>query len=64
MTTGLAGSKSEARRLIDQGGVRVNGTQMRPDLGIRDIGLLHERFALLRKGRQRYHLVEISSRTG
>lgn len=64
VTTGLAGSKSEARRLIDQGGVRVNGTQMRPDLGIRDIGLLHERFALLRKGRQRYHLVEISSRTG
>jgi tyrosyl-tRNA synthetase len=28
--TGLAGSRGEARRLIDQGGVRIDGEQVAP----------------------------------
>ncbi len=64
VTIGLATSKSEARRLVDQRGVRVNGTQIGPDQAIRDLGLLHGRYALLRKGKQSYHLVEISSEAG
>lgn len=64
VTIGLATSKSEARRLVDQRGLRVNGTQIGPDQGVRDQGLLHGRFALLRKGKQSYHLVEISREAG
>lgn len=64
VTIGLAVSKSEARRLVDQRGVRVNGTQIGPDQDVRSLGLLHGRFALLRKGKQSYHLVEISREAG
>jgi tyrosyl-tRNA synthetase len=56
--TGLAGSKGEARRLIQQGGAYVNN--QRAD-GADDVvtwgNTLHGRYVLLRRGKDAYHLV-------
>ena len=60
VATSLASSKSEARRLIEQRGVRANGVQLGPEALLSDVPLLHDRFVLLRKGKSTYHLVEIS----
>ncbi len=55
--TGLASSNGEARRLLSQGGVSVNGRKVSGDgeLGVAD--LLHGQVVLLRKGKSTYHLV-------
>jgi tyrosyl-tRNA synthetase len=62
--TGLASSKSEARRLFDQRGIRANGVQLDANSLVSDLDLLHGRFVLLRKGKSTYHVVEISSAGG
>jgi tyrosyl-tRNA synthetase len=57
--TGLATSKSDARRTIEQGGVSVNN--VRQTDGARTFGpddLLHDRYILLRKGRRDVHIVK------
>ena len=57
--TGLAKSKGEARRTIDQGGAYVNNLRV-PD-SARQIGaadLLHDRYIVLRKGRRDVHIVQ------
>ncbi|MBV8296245.1 MAG: tyrosine--tRNA ligase [Acidimicrobiia bacterium] len=55
---GLEGSKSAARRTLDQGGLYVNSVQERdPDRRIREQDLVAGRYLVLRKGRKRYHLV-------
>ena len=59
VTTELASSKSDARRLLQQGSVRANGLVVRPDQGLDPTSLLHGRFLLLRKGKRSYHLAEI-----
>jgi tyrosyl-tRNA synthetase len=57
-STGLATSKAEARRTIEQGGASVND-QVRSGLestvGPED--LLHGRFVILRRGKRSYHVV-------
>ena len=60
VATCLASSKSEARRLLEQRGTRANGVPLGPEALLSDVPLLHGRFVLLRKGKSRYHLVEIS----
>jgi tyrosyl-tRNA synthetase len=62
--TGLASSKSDARRQLQQGGVRANGVVLGPDDRLDGVPLLHDRFLLLRKGKRSYHLVEISPGEG
>ena len=64
VTTGLASSKSEARRLFDQRGIRANGVQLDANSLVSDVERLHGRFVLLRKGKSTYHVVEISSGGG
>ncbi len=49
METGLVGSRSEARRLIDQGGVKLDGEQVK---GLQPIQI--EDGAVLRVGRRRF----------
>jgi tyrosyl-tRNA synthetase len=59
--TGLAKSKGEARRTIQQGGAYVNN--MRQDDGTRTFGpddLLHDRYLVLRKGPRDVHIVRAS----
>ncbi len=55
--TGLATSNGEARRLLSQGGVAVNGRKVTGEEGLGAADLLHGRYALLRKGRSTYALV-------
>lgn len=64
VTTGLAASKSEARRLLQQGSVRANGHVLAPDDGLDQVASLHGRFVVLRKGKRSYHVVEISPAGG
>lgn len=58
--SGLTGSKGEARRVIAQGGVSVN--DRREDDAGRVLGsddLLHGRYLVLRRGKSRYHVLEV-----
>ncbi len=55
--TGLASSNGEARRLLSQGGVAVNGRKVSADDELRAADLLHGQVALLRKGKSTYHLL-------
>jgi tyrosyl-tRNA synthetase len=56
--TGLAKSKSEARRTIEQGGAYVNNVrQSDPARALSVDDLLHDRYLILRKGRREVHVV-------
>ena len=64
VSTGLASSRSDARRLLEQRAIRANGTQIESGDDFAEIAPLHGRYVLLRKGKQTYHMVEISPRRG
>jgi tyrosyl-tRNA synthetase len=56
--TGLAKSKGDARRTIDQGGAYVNNVQQDdPARSLGSADLLHDRYVVLRKGRRDVHVV-------
>ena len=55
--TGLAASNGEARRLLSQGGLAVNGRKVAADDELSASDLLHGQVALLRKGKSTYHLL-------
>jgi tyrosyl-tRNA synthetase len=57
--TGLATSKGDARRGLDQSSFRANGRKLAPSDQLTPADLLHQRYLLLAKGRRTYHLVEI-----
>jgi tyrosyl-tRNA synthetase len=57
---GLASSKGDARRSIDQGAVSVNGVRAAPEASIGTHDVLHERYVLLRKGKRNYALLVAS----
>lgn len=58
---GIAASKSEARRLLSQKSVRVNGTVVAEDDDLGQMALLHGRYLLVRKGKTTYHLVDFAN---
>lgn len=58
---GATASKGEARRLVQQGGVRVNGRRAEPDATVGEGDLRHGRYLLLRRGKTDYRLVVLSS---
>jgi tyrosyl-tRNA synthetase len=64
VSTTLATSKSEARRLLEQRSVRVNGVQIGADAELSDVEPLHGRYVLLRRGKRDHHICEISSAPG
>jgi tyrosyl-tRNA synthetase len=58
--TGLAPSKSQARRLIDSGGIYINNHQVQEvDRAVTTQDGLEGRFIILRRGRKTYHLVRL-----
>jgi tyrosyl-tRNA synthetase len=57
--TGVAASKGEARRLLTQNGVRVNGQRTDATTKVADLTPLYGRYLLVGRGRSTYHLVEI-----
>ncbi|MGE3622224.1 MAG: tyrosine--tRNA ligase [Acidimicrobiia bacterium] len=55
---GLVASNGEARRQIDQGGVTVNGERVEPGRHLGPDDLLHGRWALLRRGRKSWGVLD------
>ena len=56
--TGMATSKGDARRTIDQGGAYVNNVQQSdPARSLGPADLLHDRYVILRKGKRDVHVV-------
>jgi tyrosyl-tRNA synthetase len=62
--TGLATSRSDARRLVQQGSVRANDQVVTADWRGDEVELLHGRYLLLRKGKRTFHLVEVLKAAG
>jgi tyrosyl-tRNA synthetase len=58
--SGLASSTSDARRSIEQKGVKVNGVTLEAGQSLASKGILHNRWVLVRKGKTNYHLFEIA----
>jgi tyrosyl-tRNA synthetase len=57
--TGLAGSLSEARRQLAQGGVSVNGDKAAQDRRLTASDALHGRWVLLRRGKRDWAVVQV-----
>lgn len=55
VATGLASSKGDARRALDQRGISVNNTKVGPGFSPAAADLLDGRALLLRKGKSTYH---------
>ena len=64
VSSAVATSRSDARRLLEQRSIRANGVQLDPGDDLAKVPLLHDRYLLLRKGKQTYHMVEISPAGG
>ena len=58
VSSGLCSSRGEARRAIDQGGIRVNGDRVASGRG--PVGLIGGRYALIQRGRQQRHLLVVA----
>ncbi len=54
---GLASSKGDARRAMEQGAVSVNGERIGPGAAVDSTMVLHGRFVVLRKGKRSYALL-------
>ncbi|MBN2621798.1 MAG: tyrosine--tRNA ligase [Acidimicrobiales bacterium] len=54
---GLASSKGDARRAIDQGAVAVNGAKVASGATVATADVVHDRYVLLRKGKKHYALL-------
>jgi tyrosyl-tRNA synthetase len=59
--TPLASSLSDARRTIGQGAASVNGDAVPEDRALTEADLLYGRWALLRKGKRNYHLLDAAT---
>ena len=54
VATGVCSSKGDARRTIDQGGIRVNGEKVQS--GADAVSFVDDRFALVQRGKKQRHL--------
>jgi tyrosyl-tRNA synthetase len=57
--TGVAGSKSDARRALQQRGVYLNDRQLDEAVPVTTAELLHDRYVLLRRGKKQRHIVVV-----
>ena len=58
---GIVTSNSDARRTIQQKGLKVNGQTLEEGETLANKGILHDRWVLVRKGKTSYHLFEVSA---
>lgn len=58
---GVVTSNSDARRTIQQKGIKVNGQTLEEGETLANKGILHDRWVLVRKGKTSYHLFEVSA---
>jgi tyrosyl-tRNA synthetase len=56
---GLAGSKTDARRLLSQGSVYINGRRADPEATLTGADVLHGRWIQLRRGKQTQHVLVV-----
>lgn len=54
---GIVASTSEARRAVQQRGIRINGVPLEDGQTLAHNGFLHEKWILIRKGKTTYHLL-------
>ena len=57
---GLASSKAEARRFLDQGGAYVNNVRLDPVAPVNLESALYGRYLVVRRGRHQLHLVVVA----
>lgn len=57
---GLASSRAEARRFLEQGGVYVNNVRVDATTRVDGSAALHGRYLLVRRGRRQLHLVVVA----
>lgn len=62
VATGVASSKGDARRTLEQGGIRMNGERVADGAGA--VPLVDGRYVLVQKGKKQRHLVVIAGGTG
>ena len=58
--SGVVASTSEARRTVEQKGLKVNGQTLERDETLASKGFLHDRWILVRKGKTSYHLFDLA----
>lgn len=58
--SGVASSNSDARRAVQQKGIRVNGQTLEDGETLASKGFLHDKYVLVRKGKTSYHLFELA----
>ena len=58
--SGVVASNSEARRTVDQKGLKVNGQTLESGETLASKGFLHERWVLVRRGKTTYHLFDLA----
>ena len=61
VASGLARSRGDARRALEQGGVYVNNERVQADEPPAADALLHGRWLLLRRGKRALGVVEVRS---
>ena len=55
---GVCASKSEARRNVEQKGIRINGQVITLDTDPAGLARLHGRYLLVRRGKTTYHMID------
>jgi tyrosyl-tRNA synthetase len=58
--SGVASSTSDARRSVEQGGIKVNGQTLEKGETLASKGILHDRWVLVRKGKTTYHVLTLA----
>ena len=59
VASGVASSKGDARRTLQQGGIRLNGQKV--DSGDAEVTAVDDRYVLVQKGKKQRHLVVVSA---
>ena len=57
---GVASSTSDARRSVEQGGIKVNGQTLEKGETLASKGILHDCWILVRKGKTTYHVLTLA----
>ena len=57
--SGVATSRGDARRTIEQRGIAINNAKLEPGTSLSETDLLHGRYLLVRRGKANYHLVDV-----
>ena len=55
--TGAVKSKREARQFLSTGAISLNGVRIEENYILKSDGLLHDRYALIRRGKKTWHVV-------